>query len=185
MKLEEEELTLLIKKCKNGDNNAFNQIFTTYGKILYGIALRYSKDTSEADDILQEAFIKIFEKVINYNFTGSFEGWLKRIVVNTALNKVQKNKTLKEDDLDIIQFHHYNETITSNINAEELLLMIRKLPPGYNAVFNLYAIEGYSHKEIAEMLQITEGTSKSQLSKAKQWLRTILEHQEIEENEKS
>ena len=174
MALKNEDLQALIKRCKKGESLAFTEIYNLYGRVLFGIALRYAKDTMEAEDVLQESFIKIFDKVIDFDFKGSFEGWLKRVVVNTALNKCAKNKSLRESyEIENIELE-YEETITSDLSNMELLELIKKLPDGYQMVFNMYVIEGYSHKEIAKMLKISEGTSKSQLSKAKGLLRKML-----------
>ncbi len=173
--METDEIHSIVKSCQKGDSQAFNQVFDEFGKMLFGIAMRYAKDHAEAEDILQDSFIKIFDKIVSYDFKGSFEGWLKRIVVNTALNKCVKNKSLKEsytmDDIELPEA----EKVLSDIGANELLEIINKLPEGYKAVFNMYVVDGYSHKEIAESLEISEGTSKSQLSKAKGMLRKILE----------
>ena len=139
---------------------------------------RYSKDAQEAEDILQEAFIKIFKKINTFNFEGSFEGWLKRILVNTALNKIKKNKTLREDSLD----ENYDVEIEyseSPLDDEYLLSCLNKLSPGYRTVFNMFVIDVYTHKEIAEQLGISEGTSKSQYSKAKSVLKSIINKNEL------
>jgi len=171
--MQEQELITL---CKKKDRNAFNYLYTKYSRVLMGISIRYCNDIAEAEDVLQEAFIKIFHQIENYQAKGSFEGWLKRILVNTALNNF-RSKQVKIDgggnseDYDIPDG---NMDIDDAMNANELLEIINQIPQGYKMVFNLNVIEGFTHKEIAEQLNITEGTSKSQLSKAKILLRKIL-----------
>jgi len=132
--------------------------------------LQYSSDNDEAKDILQEGFIKIFENLYTYKFEGSFEGWMRRIVVNMALEKYKTRNILhKVEDIDRLTETELEPDIDdcSDLDAELLLNIIRELPPKYRMVFNLYAIEGYTHKEIGKMLKISEGTSKSNLSRAR------------------
>jgi len=160
----------IINACIKQDKKAQRTLYKKYASIMYGICLRYCNRKAEAEDVLQEAFIKIFSNIKTYRCEGSFEGWLKRIVVNTALNYYKSNlKRAFDESIDCVQEGHLatdnnNET---DLSAEELMKMINELADGYRIVFNLYAIEGYSHKEIAEMLNISENTSKSQLSRAR------------------
>ena len=166
----------LIEKCKQKDRNAFNHLFNTYSRVLMGISIRYANDVAEAEDILQESFIKIFHQIETYESKGSFEGWLKRIVVNTAINYFNSKKVRIDgggnaDDYDM---EDQNFNIEDELNGNELLEIINQIPEGYRVIFNLNVVEGYTHKEIAEQFNITEGTSKSQLSKAKAMLRKIL-----------
>ena len=173
MNLEEKQL---IELCKKKDRNAFNELYKRNSGKLMGVSMRYCNDVLEGEDILQESFIKIFHQLENYKFKGSFEGWLRRIVVNTAINhfnskKVRVDGAGNSDDFDLPDG---NLNIESQLNGKELLEIISQIPEGYNMVFNLNVIEGYTHKEIAEQLGITEGTSKSQLAKAKGLLRKIL-----------
>ena len=139
---------------------------------MFGVCLRYTGSREDAQDVLHEGFLKIYEKIEQFEFRGSFEGWIRRIMVNTALEKFRnQNKLVKSQD-SIEEFERSENTdLTDSITVKELLEMIKELSPQYRVVFNLYAIEGYSHKEISEMLGITEGTSKSNLSRA----RTILQ----------
>ena len=141
------------------------------GKMLY-VCLRYTKNKDEAQDVLQEAFIKVFSHLNSFKSEGSFEGWIRRIVVNCSLEFLRnKKRTLVFEDVEAANnLGETNNNIIGNINAKELTDLIMKLPDGYRLVFNLFVIEGYGHKEIAEMLNITEGTSKSQLSKARMHL---------------
>lgn len=135
---------------------------------MFGVCLRYTGSREDAQDVLHEGFLKIYEKIEQFEFRGSFEGWIRRIMVNTALEKFRnQNKLVKSQD-SIEEFERSENTdLTDSITVKELLEMIKELSPQYRVVFNLYAIEGYSHKEISEMLGITEGTSKSNLSRAR------------------
>jgi RNA polymerase sigma-70 factor (ECF subfamily) len=142
---------------------------------MFAVCLRYSKSHSEAQDIMQDAFIKVFENINGFRQEGSFEGWIRRIMVNTALNYIQKSakdKFLK--DIDSVNETEIDDGEIAkrpvNFSSEELLSLVQKLPPGYKTVFNLYVFEKFKHKEIAEILNISENTSKSQLSKARVYL---------------
>ncbi len=163
----------LIIKCKKGNARAQKLLYDKFGGKLMGICYRYAGDTDEAKDILQEGFIKIFENLNKYKGVGSFEGWMKRIVVNTALDNIRKNKKLKlNEDIDDLDYKLVsNSYIEEKMAADDLLNILSKLPIGYRTIFNLYAIEGFSHKEIAEKLSISVSTSKSQYSRAKSILR--------------
>jgi RNA polymerase sigma factor (sigma-70 family) len=137
---------------------------------MYAVCLQYSGNDDEARDILQDGFIKIFENLAYYKYEGSFEGWMHRIIVNTALEKYrEKNHLYRVDDIDTIPELDADPDNNdySGLEAVDLLDMIRELPPKYRMVFNLYAIEGYTHKEISRMINISEGTSKSNLSRAR------------------
>jgi RNA polymerase sigma-70 factor (ECF subfamily) len=142
---------------------------------MMAIAQRYCNTTFESEDVLQEAFIKVFKKIGTFDGKGSFEGWLKRVVVNTAINHY--HQTYKEKlnvDYDSVKESDGLPDAVSRLSNEELLNVIKELPDGYRMVFNLYVIEGYTHKEIGELLSINEGTSKSQLAKAKNMMRKLL-----------
>ncbi|OFX76130.1 MAG: hypothetical protein A2X12_04510 [Bacteroidetes bacterium GWE2_29_8] len=163
----------IIERCQNNDSQAQFELYKHFSTKMYAICLRYVKHREEAGDILQESFIKAFEKLNEFKFNGSFEGWLKRLVINTAINYYHTtNRHFMEDiaDINIDNYENMNETITSDISHKELLKTIQELPEGYRFVFNLYVLEGYSHKEIGEILDITENTSKSQLSRARKIL---------------
>ena len=157
----------IIQGCKDKQGSAQRQLYELVAGRMMGICLRYSKDDEEAKDLLQEGFIKVFQQIDAFRGEGSFEGWIKKIFINTALESIRKKKLLTqplEDEEDASD----NFLIQENkLEAKELLQMIRKLPDGYRVVFNLYAIEGYSHKEIGRMMNISEGTSKSNLSRAR------------------
>ncbi len=166
----------VIEGCKKGSHKSFESLYKNYAGRLLSIAMRYAFTTFEAEDILQESFIKIFNSIHTYEYKGSFEGWLKRIVVTTAINHYQKDKNkqslpeyliVEEESADVV-------TIISKMSADELLEIIQTMPAGYRMVFNMYVIEGYPHKEIGELLSISEGTSKSQLAKGRTLLKDKL-----------
>lgn len=173
----------LIKECIAGKPLAQKQLYQTYNRKMMGVCLRYTGNYNEAKDVLQDGFIKLFEKLGTFNGTGSFEGWMRRIFVNTALDAYRKNKQERQllDIDDLGYFLSVKELVTDEMAAEDLMKILQKIPLGYRTVFNLFAIEGYSHKEIGEMLGITESTSKSQYSRARDFLKNILEKQGIKE----
>jgi len=159
----------LIETCLKDNPIAQKMLYDTYSSVLFGICLRYSKNEEEAQDILQDSFIKIFTKLDTYQFTGSFEGWLKRIVTNTSIEYYRKKISMEH--IEEIGFNPYLAVDSDRgLEVEELLKMIQELPEGYRMVFNMYAIDGYTHSEIATKLNISEGTSKSQLSRARAYL---------------
>lgn len=164
----------IIKGCLTGNRRDQELLYRRHVPKLYAVCLQYSGNDEEARDILQEGFIKIFENLIYYKYEGSFEGWMRRIVVNTALEKYRSKHSLyRVDDIDLIpepEADPDNEDYTG-LDAVDLLSIIRELPPKYRMVFNLFAIEGYSHKEISQMANISEGTSKSNLSRAREILK--------------
>lgn len=167
----------IIARCKKNCKIAQKELYDKYAAILLGIAMRYVYDKAEAEDILQEAFLKIFLNIKQFAGTGSFEGWMKRILVNTAIGNYRKN--LKhyhhQDIIDINESEAMDFVIYDvEFTKEELYLVIRNLPDGYRMVFNLYAIEGYKHKEIAGMLNIDVTTSKSQFSRARKLIQKKL-----------
>ena len=160
----------IIKGCLAGNRRDQELLYRRHAAKLYAVCLQYSGNDDEARDILQEGLIKIFENLIHYKNEGSFEGWMRRIVVNTALEKYRsKHNLYRVDDIDMIPEPDAEPDTEdySGLEAVDLLDIIRELPPKYRMVFNLYAIEGYSHKEISRMINISEGTSKSNLSRAR------------------
>jgi len=164
------EIKNIIKGCLAGDRRDQELLYRRYASKLYAVSLQYSGNDEEARDILQEGFIKIFENLGHYKHEGSFEGWMRRITVNTALEKFRSRHNLyRVDDIDEIQEPDAepDNNDYSGMEANDLMDIIRELPPKYRMVFNLYAIEGYSHKEISKMVNISEGTSKSNLSRAR------------------
>ncbi len=168
----------LIHKCIRNDRKAQKKLYERYSSVLLGICYRYMHDRQTAEDVLQEAFVKIFNNLKQYEGKGSFEGWLKRIAVNTSISYIRKNKK-----------HDFNQDITeiqesklsdfdveeAEFTHDELLKVIKSLPIGYRTIFNLFAIEGFKHREIAEMLEIDISTSKSQFSRARKLIQEKLE----------
>jgi len=166
----------IIDGCLKNNRRSQKSLYQAYASKFLGICLRYAKDKQEAEDVLQEGFIKIFNRIGQYSGSGSFEGWMKRIIVNTAITNYRQNlkrynqvqvENLPEDETEI-RAEDFEYTY------EELLKVVQSLPTGYRMVFNLFAIEGYQHKEIAELLDIDIATSKSQYSRARKLLQKKL-----------
>lgn len=167
----------LVKQCKNGSHKAFDDLYAKYSPVLFGICLRYARDYSSAEDILQEAFITIINKIEGYRFEGSFEGWLKRVTVNTAINYIRKQSRQNLFRIDDESYHDppsQEADVVSSLSEKELMQHIQALPDGYRTVFNMFVIEGYKHTEIAEILGVTESTSRTQLAKARRTLQNEL-----------
>jgi len=158
-----------INRLKSGDEKAQKAFYQQFAPRMYGICLRFAKNNAEADDILQEGFIRIFNHIKDFRGEGSIDGWVRRTIVNTSINFYKKRiKQGISTELETIKEKIESDNlIIDTLAAEELLEIIRELPDGYRTVFNLNVIEGYSHKEIGEMLSISENTSKSQLSRAR------------------
>lgn len=170
MTLLEPKLTGLIEGCQLGNRKAQEMLYQLFAAKMLGVCLRYATDKMEAEDMLQNGFVKVFGKINDYRGEGAFEGWVRRIMVHTSIAYYRKNhKVLQLVEMDLTGTEQSVHAANS-LEAKDLLAMIQSLPPGYRLVFNLYAIEGYAHKEIAAILGISEGASKSQLSRA----RTIL-----------
>ncbi len=177
-------LEKLINKCKRKDKKAQSEIYQLYTGKLFALCLKYSRNYQEAQDNLQNGFMTIFDKIEQYNFKGSFEGWLKRIIINTAL------QTYREKNVLNLVTEEIPDEVTAEIDEEQislefLLKLIQELPNRYRLVFNLYVLDGYPHKEVASMLNISEGTSKSNLSRARLILRDKIElnQSQIKKNE--
>jgi RNA polymerase sigma-70 factor (ECF subfamily) len=159
---------LLIEGCIRGDRQSQSQLYNLLMQKMFVVCLRYSKTREEAEEILQEGFMKVFEFIHQYKFAGSFEGWVRKIMVNCALQKYRSKKLHAVVDIDTASLENIgNENIISQIGTKELLNMVQQLPPSYRMVFNLYVFEGMKHREIAKHLNISEGTSKSNLSDAR------------------
>ena len=155
--------------------------------MMKGICLRYAASEMEAEDILQEAFVQIFKKLDSYNGKGAFGGWIRKITINKALEQYRKNKSIRRIKDEMFTANHFepnSDLILENLELKDLLSKIQKLPVGYRTVFNLYAIEGYSHKEIGEMLSIAEGTSKSQFSRARYILIEMIKTEEVSDKKR-
>ncbi|MCB9296986.1 MAG: sigma-70 family RNA polymerase sigma factor [Lewinellaceae bacterium] len=165
----------LIKGCIQEDRYYQQELFRRYSGKMLMVCLRYARHEMEAEDILQDAFIKIFDNIAKFEFKGSFEGWIRRIVINTALKNYSR-KSFKQEQIGLDNYPDLplEPEIYAHLQEEELLRLIAKLPEGYRLVFNLNAIEGYSHKEIADMLGIQESTSRSQLVKARKMLQAMI-----------
>jgi RNA polymerase sigma factor (sigma-70 family) len=166
----------LIDRCLENDPRAQEFLYSRFSRRMYGVCLRFARNTLEADDILQEGFIKVFSYLKDFRQEGSLEGWIRRTIVNTAINYYNsKQNEWNETSIDKAQYYQSEtEDVLDKISAADLLNLIRELPEGYRMVFNLYVIEGYNHQEIAEMLHISENTSKSQLSRARMALQERL-----------
>lgn len=174
----------IIHGCINGERKSQEELYRLFSGKLYAICIRYTKDMDDAKDILQEGFIKIYQKIGQFRFTGSFEGWLKRIVINTALEKYRSQRFYDPiDDNPNLNLEAEGGDVTDDLSARDLIMIIQELPAQYKLVFNLYAIEGYAHKEIADMLGISEGTSKSNLSRARAILQSKVKKQFLMMNE--
>jgi RNA polymerase sigma factor (sigma-70 family) len=175
----------LIKGCLNGDSKMQEELYKRFAPKMYAVCLRYSNNAENAQDLLQEGFIKIFRNLNRFRGDGSFEGWIRRIFVNTSIEYFRKKTNLfsitEKEDL-VVEDSSLNAL--DRLAEKDIILLVQELSPGYRTVFNLYAIEGYSHKEIGTMLNINEGTSKSQLARAKSILKKKVE-QFLDEKRKS
>ncbi|MBI1185163.1 sigma-70 family RNA polymerase sigma factor [bacterium] len=171
----------LIEGCLKEDRRFQKELYDRYASKLMAVCYRYCKNREEAQDVLHEGFIKAVKNLHRFEGKGSFEGWLRRIMVNTALENFRKNKHLVVvEDIEHAESQRVESKALDKMSAEELLRLVNALPAGFRVVFNLYAIEGYSHKEIAEQLQISIGTSKSQLSRARAALQNMIKGIDIE-----
>lgn len=173
----EKELIELIDACKRGEPSAQRQVYARFSSMMFAVAIRYTKSRPAAEDVVQEAWIKVFRHVTSFSENKSFEGWLRRIVVNTAITHYRRN--VKHDHhVDIDEVYATPRDLEAfedlEFTKEELEHAIAQLPPGYGMVFKLYVIEGFKHKEIAEQLGIDLNTSKSQLSRARRFLQGVL-----------
>ncbi len=168
-------LDQLIEKCKTNNTKAQGEIYKLFANKLFSLCLKYSRNYTEAEDNLQDAFLVIFDKMHAFKHQGSFEGWLKRIVINTVLQRYRKEKvfdiisenTIQDVEIDIEE---------NSISIDYLLHIVQQLPDRYRMVFNLYVLDGFSHKEVAEKLKISIGTSKSNLARARQVLKRTIEN---------
>ncbi|MEO8412835.1 MAG: RNA polymerase sigma factor [Ginsengibacter sp.] len=166
----------LIKGCINGNRQMQEHLYKKFSPKMYGVCLRYLGNTDDANDVLQEGFIKIFKNLTKFRADGSFEGWIRRIFVNTSIEHFRKK--VKLYNVTEVQENTSEDTalnVLDTLAVKDIILLVNELSPGYKTVFNLHVIEGYSHKEIADLLGITEGTSKSQLARAKGVLKKSLE----------
>lgn len=162
----------LIEGCKKGKRQAQKELYETYSRKMMGVCLRYVNDKETARDLLQDGFVKVFTNIKSYSGVGSFDGSIRKIFVNCALEYLRKLDVLREttEFNDTIELLYSDTSVVSDLSVMELMNLIQELPIGFRTVFNLFAIEGYSHKEISEMMNITESTSRSQYTRAKQLL---------------
>lgn len=171
-------LEYIIKQTQKGKKKAFTQLYNIYAKQLFPLCLRYSRTREEAEDNLQEAFITVFKKIKSYKFEGSFDGWIKRLFVNQCLGEIRKPNIIVNEEI-------YNEAAEDDedeiisIEANSIIELIQELPTQYRIVFNMYILDSYSHQDISKELSISVGTSKSNLSRAKQILRKKIKELDI------
>jgi len=167
----------LVKDCERGNAVAQKQLYEHFAAPMLGICYRYTKSMADAEDVLQEGFIMVFKNLHQFSFSGELGGWIRRIMVNTAINYLKKNSRYQTDLLftDGVLHPVSNDDPEVSLNTKELAELIRQLPPGYQAIFNLHAVEGYTHVEIGKILGINEGTSRSQYARARalliSWIR--------------
>lgn len=158
----------LIAGCIRGDRKMQYELYQRYSPKMFGVCLRYAGNTEEAEDVLQEGFIKIFKKIDSFRSEGSFEGWIRRIFVNTAIEHFRRKSYLQpitEREESTVEGQYVS--VLDSLAEKDIIKLVQQLSPGYRTVFNMYVVEGYTHKQIADLLGISEGTSKSQLSRAK------------------
>ena len=171
-KTDKESVQQVVDGCVNGDKLAQRELYAMFYSKMMGVCYRYAKDPDEAKDILHDGFLKIYKNIKKYNFKGSLEGWVRRIIVNTAIDHFRKSKNMfaiseTNVESEMIESRTNDYDVYAQLNKQDLMKTVDSLSPAYKMVFNLYAIEGYSHKEIAERLNISVGTSKSNLAKAR------------------
>ncbi|WP_027138161.1 RNA polymerase sigma factor [Gaetbulibacter saemankumensis] len=177
-------LKQLIEKCKKNDTGAQSELYKLYASKLFALCLKYSRNYTEAQDNLQESFLTIFDKIGQYKGKGSFEGWLKRVTINRVLQEYRKEKVFDITNENTLE-DNYIDLDEDTISIDYLLKIIQELPDRYRLVFNLYVLDGYSHKDIASMLNISTGTSKSNLARARQILKQTIEDYKSTERLKS
>ena len=173
----------IIAGCKAHKPSSQRELYGIFAPKMLAICMRYAQDKAEAEDILQDSFIKVFKKIQKYDDRGSLEGWIRRITVNTAIDHIRKRKN-RQGDITINEAitEEVSESALDQLELEFLFKLIQALPPGYRVVFNLYAIEGYSHAEIGEKLNISESTSRSQYTRARAMLKTRIKQAYMETN---
>lgn len=167
-----EDFKPIISDCIAGSRKAQSMLYQQFAPKMFGVCLRYAKDATEAEDNLQDGFIKVFTNLKNFRHDGSLEGWIRRIMINVSLEKIRKQHLLYPvEDVAIYDSVNFSDDVIAKIAADDLMKLIQQLPPRYRLVFNLYVIEGMSHQEIAEEMSITQGTSKSNLARARDILK--------------
>jgi RNA polymerase sigma factor (sigma-70 family) len=173
--------TTLVNECLKGSPKAQKALFERFAPKMMGVCMRYLKEEEKAQDALQDGFVKIFSKLSDYKNEGVFEAWIRRVMVNTCLDQLRRDAKFKTDvSMDDVAYKmEYQDFIVERMMAEDLMKMVQKMPTGYRVVFNMFAIEGFSHQEIADHLGITESTSKSQYLRARAYLRERIEKKEV------
>jgi len=180
-----EDLKNIVDACASGDPKAQEQLYNLYAPKMFGVCMRYAKNDTEAEDNLQEGFIKVFTNIGKFRHEGSLEGWVRRIMVNVSLEKFRKQSMLYPvEDMAVFESQMADDTTSEKVSATELLKLVQQLPPQYRMVFNLYVVEGFSHQEISGKLGIATGTSKSNLARAREILKRKVQKlfSEIETN---
>jgi len=164
----------LVKDCLKGKIQAQRQLYELYAEPMLGVCYRYTRSMRDAEDVLQDGFLKVFQHLGQYKQQGELGAWIRRIMVNTALNFLKRNRKYQEEMFFTEEYLHpvIDETPVHRLEAKELADLVRQLPHGYQVIFNLYAVEGYNHVEIGEMLGISDGTSRSQYARARKLLIT-------------
>ena len=169
----------IFEGCISGNRHAQEALYSFFAPKMFGICLRYASDYHNAEDILQEGFIKVLNNLDRFRGDGSFKGWMKRIFINTSIEYYRKSLNIKKMvELEKAPEPAYDRQAFTQLATADLLKLVQKLPTGYRTVFNLYAIEGFTHREIGEMLGISEGTSKSQLARARETLQRMINSQD-------
>jgi RNA polymerase sigma-70 factor (ECF subfamily) len=167
-----EDFKPIISDCIAGNQKAMAKLYHLFAPKMFGVCLRYAKDTTEAEDNLQDGFIKVFNSLKTFRHDGSLEGWIRRIMVNVSLEKIRKQHWLYPvEDVSVYDSINLSDDVIAKISANDLMKIVQELPPRYRLVFNLYVIEGFSHQEIAQEMKITQGTSKSNLARAREILK--------------
>ncbi len=171
----------IIEGCRKGNTSARRELYERYGGTMYGVCRRYVNDPATAEDLLHDGFITLYTKIGEFRGEGSFEGWCRRIFVNTALGYLRKRNPLSESEQIETMYSLSDRQVSAveKMSADELLACIGELPEGYRTILNLYAVEGYSHKEVAEMMGISENTSRSQYSRARVKLMEIMKNKNL------
>jgi RNA polymerase sigma factor (sigma-70 family) len=180
-----EDLNDIISECASGNVRAQEKLYRMFAPKMFGVCLRYAKDRTEAEDNLQDGFVKVFSNIKSFRNEGSFEGWVRRIMVNVSLAKFRKQHLLYTvEDITVYETADFSDEVFAKLGADDLLGLVQQLPPRYRMVFNLFVMEGMNHQEISETMNITTGTSKSNLARAREILkRKVLElYSEVKSN---
>jgi RNA polymerase sigma-70 factor (ECF subfamily) len=169
--------TSLVNECLKGNSRAQKALFDKFAPKMLSVCLRYMKNIEKAEDALQDGFIKVFVNLLNYNNSGVLEGWIRRIIVNTCLDELKKNKKLLLNvSVEEVEYKlESNDFVQEQMMADDLMKLIQDMPAGYRVIFNMFAIEGYAHQEIATQLGISESTSKSQYLRARAYLKNRID----------